>query len=131
MAGREDVRLHQIGAALEDAESTRAFYEEVLGAKFLGHFDQPGLLFFDCGGVRILFEKGNSPAPIYLWVDDIDEEYERLRGLGVKFIEPPSLIFADEAGQFVPAGHEEWMAFFPDPSGNTLALATQRLPSSA
>ena len=124
------MKIHQVGAALGDAEQTRSFYEDLLGAKCLGHFDPPGLLFLDCDGIRILLEAGNAPTPIYFWVDDIDAEYERLKNAGVEFVEPPTLIFADEAGTFGTAGYEEWMAFFTDPSGNTLALATQRPPSS-
>jgi hypothetical protein len=36
------------------------------------------------------------------------------------------LIFRDDQGMFGDAGEEEWMAFFSDPSGNTLALATRK-----
>jgi hypothetical protein len=36
------------------------------------------------------------------------------------------MIFRDEAGTFGGAGEEEWMAFFQDPSENTLALAARK-----
>ena len=59
-------------------------------------------------------------------VDDIDAAYEELKSKGVDFLEGPHLIFRDDQGMFGDAGEEEWMAFFSDPSGNTLALATRK-----
>jgi hypothetical protein len=36
------------------------------------------------------------------------------------------MIFKDEQGLFGKPRTEEWMAFFADPSGNTLALASRK-----
>lgn len=122
-------RLHQVGARVDDLEETEAFYREVLGARFLARFDPPGLLFFDFAGTRIAFEKGNNPATLYFWVDDIDAAHADFAGRGVVFDGPPHLIHRDDEGVFDNPGTEEWMAFFKDPGGNTMALASRRRPS--
>lgn len=119
-------RFHQIGARLDDVDATQKFYTKKLGAHFLKSFNPPGLLFFEFVGVRLLFERGNQPASLYFWVDDLDTAYAELVERGVTFETTPHMIHRDDDGVFGPAGQEEWMAFFKDPSGNTLALATRR-----
>jgi methylmalonyl-CoA/ethylmalonyl-CoA epimerase len=123
-------KLHQVAINSRDFDETARFYGDVLGARLLGRFEPPGLLFFDFSGTRLLFEKGaaNSNSVLYFWVDDIDAAHRELVAQGVKFDSAPHRIHRDEAGQFGTPGNEEWMAFFKDPSGNTLALATQRPP---
>jgi len=83
-------------------------------------------MFFEFSGVRLLFERGNEPAVLYFRVDDIDEAHQHLTAKGVVFENPPHLIHRDDSGTFGAAGEEEWMAFFKDPGGNTLAIATRR-----
>lgn len=119
-------RIHQIAANAEDLAETQRFYQDVLGARYLGTFDPPGLLFFEFAGVRLLFEKNARPATIYFWVDDIDAAHHELQARGVVFDGPPHLIHKDDAGMFDDAGTEEWMAFFRDPGDNIVALATRR-----
>lgn len=119
-------RVHQVGANLVDLKETKAFYTDVLGARYIADFDPPGLLFFEFSGTRILFEKGNPPATLYFWVDDIDSAYATLVNRGVQFDSDPHLIHRDESGTFDIPGTEEWMAFFKDPGGNTIAIASRR-----
>jgi len=119
-------RLHQIGARAGDLEETFRFYRNILGARFIGRFDPPGLLFFDFAGTRVLFESSTAPAILYFWVDDIDQAHADLAARGVVFDGPPHLVHRDEQGLFDNPGTEEWMAFFRDPGGNTIALATRR-----
>jgi methylmalonyl-CoA/ethylmalonyl-CoA epimerase len=119
-------RIHQIAVYAKDLDEAKAFYQDKLGAKFLQKFDPPGLLFFDFSGTRLLLEQTGPKATLYLRVDDIEAAYEELKAKGVEFLQGPHLIFRDEAGMFGAAGEEEWMAFFSDPSGNTLALATRK-----
>lgn len=119
-------RLHQVGARALDLAASTAFYTEVLGATHISSFEPPGLAFFDLDGVRLLLEKGASPATLYLWVDDIDDAFADLSAKGVTFAEPPHAIHRDDDGLFGKAGETEWMAFFEDPGGNTLALATRK-----
>ncbi len=122
-------KLHQVAVFSRDLDETKSFYEETLGARFLAYFEgPPGLLFFDFLGTRILFEKAAPTATLYFWVDDLDASYEALKAKGVAFTGKPHPIFRDERGIFGTAGHVESMAFFNDPSGNTVALATRQPP---
>lgn len=119
-------RIHQIGANSRDLAETRAFYQNLLGARFLAQYDPPGLLFFDFSGTRVLFERNSPKAILYFWVDDIVASFEALSEQGIRFDSEPHRIHRDEAGTFDNPGTEEWMAFFKDPGENTLALATRR-----
>jgi len=124
------MQIYQIAMHAEDLDTTEAFYRDVVGARFIARFDPPGLLFFDFDGVRVLFEgggeaKGNSI--LYLWTDDIDARVAELEANGVRFVHRPQPVYKDEDGTFGPAGETEWMAFFEDPEGNTVALVTRRV----
>ncbi len=119
-------RLHQIAAHAGDLEDMQRFYQETLGARFIAVFDPPGILFFDFHGVRVLFEPNAAPATLYFWVDDIDAAHASLTSQGVAFDGQPHMIHKDEDGAFDNPGTEEWMAFFKDPGGNTLAIASRR-----
>ena len=124
------MRIYQVAMHVADLDATQAFYRDVVGADFVARFDPPGLLFFDFDGVRVLFEiggeaKGNSI--LYLWTDDIDARVAELESKGVGFIHRPLAVHKDEDGTFGTPGETEWMAFFEDPDGNTLALVTRRV----
>ena len=119
-------RIHQIAVFARDLDEAITFYRDTLGATYLAKFDPPGLAFFDFSGVRVLLEKEGPKATVYFRVEDIDSAYAELVSKGVKFVGEPHLIFRDDAGTFGKAGEEEWMAFFSDPSGNILALASRR-----
>ncbi len=118
-------RIHQVAAHTDDLEATRAFYQDILGARFLGCFDPPGLLFFDFAGVRLLFERNAGPATLYFRVDDVHAAQASLREQGVEFDGEPHMIHRDDEGMFDNPGTEEWMTFFRDPGGNVLALASR------
>jgi methylmalonyl-CoA/ethylmalonyl-CoA epimerase len=119
-------RIHQIAIYAQDIDEAIAFYRDTLGANFLAKFDPPGLAFFEFSGVRLLLEKTGPKSTIYFRVDDIESVYAELRAKGVEFKSAPQLIHRDDAGIFGTKGEEEWMAFFSDPSGNVLALATRK-----
>jgi catechol 2,3-dioxygenase-like lactoylglutathione lyase family enzyme len=119
-------RIHQIALLAEDLETSVEFYRDRLGLQFIAKFDPPGLAFFDVGGVRLMLEKNAPKGTVYLRVKDIHAAYKELTAKGVEFIDEPHLIHRDAEGLFGPAGEEEWMAFFYDPSGNLLALASRR-----
>ena len=123
------MRLHQVALPVADLDAAERFYRDVLGARFVARFDPPGLLFFDFEGVRLLLERGEGAGKasvLYIWVDDLEAASAQLKAKGVRFTAEPHAIHHDETGTFGPAGETEWMAFFEDPSGNTLALATRR-----
>jgi len=71
-----------------------AFYRDILGLKVKKEwsnyvtFDLPGTLTF---AIMLGGKKGRKDgAPnIYLAVEDVDAEYERLKAKGVNFVEPP------------------------------------------
>lgn len=121
-------RLHQVAIHAANLHRSIEFYRDVLGAQLIATFDPPGLAFFDFSGVRILLEKGAPRSTLYFWVDHIDRAFEELQEQGVNFSQKPTPIHRDEAGDFGRAGEVEWMAFFSDPGGNTLALASRKRP---
>ena len=119
-------KLRQIALKAPDLDASVAFYRDVLGAAFIARFDPPGLAFFDFDGVRLLLERNASAGTLYFHVEDIDAGVAELSGRGVSIESGPVMIHRDEDGTFGPAGEEEWMAFFRDPAGNTLALAARK-----
>lgn len=119
-------KIKQIALATSDLDESIAFYQNILGANFVAKYDPPGLVFFDFEGVRLLLEKGAATGTIYFWVDDIDSAYETLQDKGVSFDQAPHMIFSDDEGVFGAKGEEEWMAFFKDPAGNVLGLASRK-----
>ena len=122
--------VHQVLIGCDDLDSSIAFYRDVLGFDFVARFDPPGLGFFQLGDVRLLIERGSERATIYYWVNDIDAVAADLIRHGVEFEQPPHLIHVDDQGLFGRPGEEEWMGFFKDPAGNTVAIATRRTNSS-
>jgi len=125
--------IHQISLPSSDIERSVGFYRDKLGAELIAKFDPPGLAFFDFNGVRLLLsgmasDTGSGNTALYFRVDDIDAAYQSLSTAGIKFEGKPQMIYRDAEGTFGATGNEEWMAFFQDPDGNTLALASQKAP---
>lgn len=119
-------RIHQVAVYAGDLDEAISFYRDTLGARFIEKYDPPGMAFLDFSGVRVLLEKTGPKSTLYFWVDDMDSAYAELRSRGVRFTHEPHLIHRDDKGVFGKPGEGEWMAFFADPSGNTLALATRK-----
>jgi catechol 2,3-dioxygenase-like lactoylglutathione lyase family enzyme len=126
--------LTQVARPTADLDGAVAFYRDTLGLRLLARFEPPGLAFFDLGGVRLLVEgAGSDGSPpggagvLYFRVDDIHGAHRALCARGLVFDHDPQLVHRDEEGTFGPPGEEEWMAFFRDPDGGVLALAT-RIP---
>jgi len=122
-------RLHQVGGRATDLDADIRFYRDILGATFIAKYDPPGLVFFSFGDTRLLLEKGADPATLYLSVDDIDAAHAELVDKGVVFDQSPHLVFHDTEGTFGDKNVEEWMAFFKDLSGNSIALAARKSPA--
>lgn len=119
------VRLNGIGQIainVRDVPRAVAFYRDVLGMTFL--FELPSMGFFDCGGIRLMLSRADSPelnhraSLIYYLVDDIQQTFESLSRQAVEFVAPPSLVAP------MP-DHDLWMAFFRDPDQNALALMSE------
>jgi methylmalonyl-CoA/ethylmalonyl-CoA epimerase len=118
--------LRQVAQRVEDLDRAITFYGEVVGLNLVARFDPPGIAFFDLGGVRLLLESGAPSCLLYLHVDDVRSETERLRDAGVHIESEPHIIFADPSGQFGLPGEGEEMSFFRDTEGNLVALAGRR-----
>jgi len=120
-------KLHQVALTATNLDVSIAFYRDVLGLRFLGRFDPPGVAFFSLGGgSRLMLSVTSSQATLYFLVEDVDAAMKELRKRSVQFLHAPALVHRDEAGQFGKKGVEEWMAFFKDPAGNLVGLVERR-----
>ena len=118
-----DLRLGiigQVSLSIRDVARAQRFYGEALGLPHVFTFGD--LAFFDAGGIRLYLHRKDEadwrPSSIlYFLVGDIHAAQEALSSLGVRFTGAPHVIYTDE-----DTGVEEWMTFFEDGEGNTLAL---------
>lgn len=113
-------RIKQIAVAVADLETSKQFYRDKLGIKFL--FEAPpSLAFFDCDGVMLMLGGATEQEPaqpgsiLYFEVTDINAAYATLKERGVPFIDTPHKVA--DLGKV-----ELWMTFFKDPDGTTLAI---------
>ena len=115
--------IGQVSLSIRDVARAERFYGETLGLPHVFTFGD--LAFFDAGGVRLYLHRKDEPdwqpgSILYFLCDDIAEAHRRLTKRGVHFTGAPHLIYTDDA-----TGTEEWMAFFEDGEGNTLALMSR------
>jgi methylmalonyl-CoA/ethylmalonyl-CoA epimerase len=118
--------IFQVAQHVDDLPRARAFYERLLKASPTGTFDQPAMVFFQAGAVRLLLEYGATSALIYLKVDDVHATIASLRGDGVEVVTEPYVIFRHPNDNLGPAGTEEWLSFVKDPEGNMLGLISHK-----
>lgn len=107
----------------KDAEKARAFYEGVLGLRFVK--DDGFALVLDANGIMVRVAKAQfTPAPFTIlgWqVADIESMVKGLQEKGVKF-ERFGFFEQDELGIWTaPTGDK--VAWFKDPDGNVLSLS--------
>ena len=125
-------RLHQLALTTADLEHSTRFYRDILGLSLITSFDPPGLAFFQVGNVRLSIQKVDeveaASSVLYFRVQDIGAATQSLKDNAIELEREPELIFWDDQGQFGEAGEEEWMAFFRDPDGHLLALASRSKP---
>lgn len=113
--------IGQVSRTVADLGQAIRFYGETLGLPHLYTFGE--LAFFDCGGTRLYLHQ-TDVAPescLYFEVRDIHAAAREFEAKGVNFLGAPHLIHRHEDGT------EEWMAFFTDPEGRTLALMAQSM----
>lgn len=116
--------IGQVSRTVPDTAAAVVWYRDVLGLTHLWTFGD--LAFFDCGGTRLFLTQRPSAAEesiLYFRVDDIGAAHRALAARGVRFQDPPRMIHRHDDGT------EEWMAFFEDPEGRTLALMA-RVPET-
>ena len=116
-------RIGQVGMTVGDLDACIEFYRDRLGLGLIARAE-PGLAFFDCDGVRLMLSAAPGGASsgnsiLYFAVADIRECCSELEKRGVEVGRGPVLVHSAD-------GYELWMAFFEDPSGNTLAVMEER-----
>ena len=121
--------LGQVSMYAVDAAATERWYRDVLGLRHVFTFGD--LVFFDCGGVRLYIHAVGAAdwrksSILYFLVPDIADAHRELTDRGVRFSGAPHMIYRDDQ-----SGTEEWMAFFDDPDGNTLAIMARVAGGSA
>ncbi|MGA7924895.1 MAG: VOC family protein [Candidatus Sulfotelmatobacter sp.] len=107
----------------KDTEKARAFYEGVLGLRFVK--DDGFALVLDANGIMVRVAKAQfTPAPFTIlgWkVSDIKKVVTGLQGKGVQF-ERFGFFEQDELGIWTaPSGDK--VAWFKDPDGNVLSVS--------
>lgn len=115
--------IGQVSLHVRDVARAERFYGETLGLPHVFTFGD--LAFFDAGGVRLYLHRKDEPdwrpgSILYFLVDDIHAAQSNLAAASVRFSGAPHVIYTDDA-----TGTEEWMTFFEDGEGNTLALMSR------
>lgn len=120
-------KLAQVALTATNLDLAIEFYRDVLGLKFLARLDPPGVAFFALGGgARLMLSSSASQAHLYFAVDSLDTAIRELKARGVSFLQPPTRLQRDDAGNFGKKGMEDWITLFRDPSGNILGLVERR-----
>jgi len=115
-------RIGQIAINIHDVDRATAFYRDQLGLPFL--FRAGNLVFFDCGGVRLMLDRAEKPefdhpsSILYFTVADITAAHKRMLSGGVHFEDEPHAIAR------MPK-YDLWMTFFRDSEQNLLALMSE------
>ena len=120
-------RLGQVSLLCRDVGRSEAFYRDTLGLPHLFTFGD--LAFFQAGETRIFVravpdEEWRAGSILYLAVPDIHAAHAALVTAGATLQGAPHRIHTHDDGT------EEWMAFFEDPDGNTLAFMAAVTPPS-
>jgi catechol 2,3-dioxygenase-like lactoylglutathione lyase family enzyme len=121
--------LGQVSLFARDIARAERFYRDTLGLPHLFTFGD--LAFFDASGTRLYVhavpEDAWKPSSVlYFLVDDIRTAFAALEKRGIHTTGAPHLIH-----RHADSGVEEWMAFFEDGEGNTLAIMSTVEPEEA
>jgi methylmalonyl-CoA/ethylmalonyl-CoA epimerase len=87
-------------------------------------FTAPNLAFFDCGGVRLMLGRAETPeldhpsSILYFRVPEINAAHQQLLKMGVQFLNAPRVIAP------MPK-YDLWMAGFRDSEGNIMELMSE------
>jgi DNA-binding CsgD family transcriptional regulator/predicted enzyme related to lactoylglutathione lyase len=120
--------IGQVSLSIRDVGRAERFYGETLGLPHVFTFGD--LAFFDADGVRLYLHRKDEAdwkpsSVLYFLVPDIHATQEALAAAGVHFTGAPHVIYTDDE-----TGAEEWMTFFDDGEGNTLALMSRVAPAA-
>lgn len=112
-------RIGQVSMRARDLDKAVAFYRDTLGLTLL--FQAPGMAFLQCGEIRLMLAKPESPqfdhpgSILYFKVEEIHGAHATLAERGVRFTGPPHMVARLQ-------DHDLWLAEFRDPDENILAL---------
>jgi len=112
----------QIAINCHDVKRATEFYRDKLGLRMLYEF--PGLAFFDCGGVRLMLTKPETPeldhpsSIIYYRVADIHQASRAIADKGVQIENEPRVIAR------MP-DHDLWLSNVRDSEGNIVAFMAE------
>jgi predicted enzyme related to lactoylglutathione lyase len=116
-------RVGQIHISVTDIARSVAYYRDVLGIPLLFEVPAQKMAFFASGDVRLYLgvpEPGfASTVTIYFWVDDIEDEYQRLVSAGANALDGPHVVHRD--GEMAL-----WMAAFSDPDDHKILIMQER-----
>ena len=118
--------LVQVAQRATELDRASAFYTLLLEQNPVARFDPPGLLFFDLDGVRLLLDLNAPAALLYIKVNDLHSQVQRLAAAGVQVVSEPHVIFRHSDDTLGPSGTDEWQAFVLDSEGNTVGLVEWR-----
>jgi predicted enzyme related to lactoylglutathione lyase len=117
------------GFSVDDLDTARTFYEEVLGLRTSAEPQMGGLLHLNLAGGRdvLVYAKGPAHSPatytvLNFPVPDVDAAVAELTTRGVQFLhydQPPT----DETGVMRAGG--PLIAWFTDPAGNVFSVIEQ------
>jgi predicted enzyme related to lactoylglutathione lyase len=114
--------IGQVSLFIRDVDRAERFYGTVLGLPHVFTFGD--LCFFNAGGTRLYLHRKDADewkpsSVLYFEVGDIQARQDTLAAAGVHFTGAPHRIHTHDDGT------EEWMTFFEDGEGNTLALMSR------
>lgn len=119
------MRLRQIAQRVIDMDASVAFYAELLHSEPTARFDAPAMAFFDLGGIRLMLDPKAPSAIIYLQVEDLTSQLDRMANHGRVLVEPRPL-FTHRDDTLGRAGTVEWQGEIADPAGNVVGLLDYR-----
>ena len=119
--------------AVDDIDLATRFYRDTVGLEVSAETEGASLWLHGSNAHDTLVYRkpGHVPAAftvLNLFVDNLDEAVEELRGKGVAF-ERYEGIDTDERGIFHGTGHS--VAWFTDPAGNVMAVGHQQSSASS
>jgi catechol 2,3-dioxygenase-like lactoylglutathione lyase family enzyme len=114
--------------AVKDLDAARRFYEETVELKPMPDAE-PGSLGYQCGNAKVFVYQsqyaGTNQATAATWIvgNDLEKIVDALSAKGVKFEHYDDLPDTTRKGHIHIAGDNQ-LAWFKDPDGNILALAS-------
>jgi catechol 2,3-dioxygenase-like lactoylglutathione lyase family enzyme len=119
------------GFSVNNLETARAFYADVLGLKVIGEGEMGFTLHLATGARVFVYPKDNhEPASFTILnfpVNNIDEAMQQLQEKGVKFEIYPDMP-VDDKGVLRGLEHDVGpnIAWFKDPAGNILSILQEK-----